>query len=168
MIQRMIRAASLDVSLYEEVEHDLSATRQALQVVVLVSLLSGIGQGLGDLSLGRLVFGILGSLVGWAAWSFVTYWIGTKLYAGTATYGELLRTIGFASSPGALNIFAFVPLIGGILSLAVGIWTLVAGVIAVRQALDFSTGKAILTTGVGWLLMVVVYFVLGLFAAVLR
>ena len=44
---RMIRAAKLDVSLYEEVEADTGATGQAMLVVVLSSLAAGIGIGNG-------------------------------------------------------------------------------------------------------------------------
>ncbi|MSQ15884.1 MAG: hypothetical protein EXR50_08485 [Dehalococcoidia bacterium] len=159
MIQRMQRAASLDVSLYEEVEHDSSATMQALQVVILISILEGIGAGIGTGRLGGLLVGTLASLGGWALWSFITYWIGTRMFAGTATYGELLRTIGFAYSPRALLVFSFVPFIGGLLVLVVSVWTLISGVVAVRQALDVSTNNAVITCVLGWLASLVVFVV---------
>lgn len=40
---RMIRAAKLDVNLYEEVEADKDTMRQAMGVVVLASLAAGVG-----------------------------------------------------------------------------------------------------------------------------
>jgi hypothetical protein len=86
----------------------------------------------------------------------VAWFVGTKLFGGTATPGELLRTIGFAQSPGVLNVLSFIPIIGGFISIITGIWSLVAGVVAVRQALDFDTGKAIMTTVVGWIFLVLV------------
>jgi hypothetical protein len=43
LMERMIRAAKLDMHLYEEVETDKSATGQAVTVVVLSSLAAGIG-----------------------------------------------------------------------------------------------------------------------------
>jgi hypothetical protein len=129
---RMIRAAKLEVPLYEEVEADISATNQALMVVVLVAVASGIGQALGAAIagnsaaiVGRLIGGVLNGLIGWAVWSYVVYFVGTRFFGGKATYGELLRTLGFAESPSVLMIFSFVPVLGGILALAVGIWTLV-------------------------------------------
>lgn len=169
LTERMIRAAKLDLDLYEEVEADGEATPQALLVVVIVSVATGLGSGLAaaaagrpDLVLGSLVGGVLVALVGWAIWSYVTYWIGTRLFGGTATYGELLRTIGFAYSPGVLRVFIFIPWLGGLVALAASLWSLVAGVIAVRQALDFTTGKAIATVIVGWLVMVAITVILGL------
>ena len=45
LTDRMIRAARLDVALYNEVEADLSATSQALTVVIISSVAAGIGGG---------------------------------------------------------------------------------------------------------------------------
>ncbi len=178
LVDRMIRAAKLDVSLYEEVEKDTEATNQALLVVFIASVCSGIGSGVSGLLAGLgpvaltigLVGGIITALVGWLIWSFVTYFIGTRLFKGPeteATYGELLRTIGFSDSPGILAILGFVPFgLGGLISFVAMIWSLIAMVIAVRQALDFTTGRAILTCIVGWIIMVIIIVSLGLLIAI--
>lgn len=166
LINRMIRAARLDVSLYEEVEKDVTATNQAILVVVISSICAGIGLAIGGQMAGGLgglvpglVIGAITALVGWFVWSFITYFIGTKLFKGPkteATYGELLRCIGFSSSPGVLRILFFIPILGAIIVFIASIWSLVAMVIAVRQALDFSTGRAIATCLVGFIVMVVI------------
>jgi hypothetical protein len=91
--------------------------------------------------------------------------VGTKFFGGIASFGELLRTIGFADSPGVLLFFSFIPILGGLLSFGVWIWGLVAMVVAVRQALDFSTGKAILTCIVGWITALVFLVIIGLLFA---
>src|ERR1700730_12746455 len=112
IVNRMMRAARLEVPLYEEVEADLTATNQALLVVALVAVASGIGAGIAGASSGRLlgalVGGVLSGLLGWAVWSYVVYFVGTRFFGGTATYGELLRTLGFADSPGVLLILGFI------------------------------------------------------------
>jgi hypothetical protein len=165
----MTRAARLEVPLYEEVEADTLATNQALLVVVLVSLASGIGQAIGASMagaprgiVGPLIGGILMALIGWAVWSYVVYAVGTRFFGGTATYGELLRTLGFAESPGVLLILSFVPVLGPILAFVVGIWTLVASFIATRQALDIDNTKTILTIVVGVIALVLVFIILGI------
>jgi hypothetical protein len=169
LINRMIRAARLDPNVYEEVEADQNATNDALLVVVIAAVATGIGAGLsavmrpnaaGGPGIGSIIFSVVWAIIGWVIWSYVTYFIGTRLFSGRATPGELLRTIGFAQSPGVLSVLTFIPVLGGIISLIVGIWVLIAGVVAVRQALDFDTGKAILTTIIGWLVFVVVPIVL--------
>jgi hypothetical protein len=67
----------------------------------------------------------------------------------------LLRTIGFAQTPGVLHVLGIMPVLGGIIRFGVAMWVLIAGIIAIRQALDVSTGKAILTAGLGWLIIIV-------------
>ncbi len=103
----------------------------------------------------------MSALLGWLVWAGVTYLIGDKLLGGTATWGELLRTLGFAQTPGILVVLAFLPVIGGIVRLVVAVWVLVAGIIAIRQALDFGTGKAVLTAGLGWLAVAIPAALLG-------
>jgi hypothetical protein len=166
---RMIRAARLDVALYNEVEADTNATTQALTVVVLTAVASGIGTMLGALIAGRpniAIGGLIGAIVfellGWAVWSYVMFFVGTKMFKGTATYGELLRTLGFAYSPGVLLILKFIPVLGGIISFVVGIWRIVAGFIGVREALDLDTGNTIAVVVVGIIAYIVVLIVLGI------
>jgi len=149
---RMLGAAKLDVPTYEEVEADTEATGQAAVVVAIAAVASAIG-GASE-GVGGAVAGLVAALLGWLVWSGVTYLIGDKLLGGTATWGELLRTIGFAHAPGVLYILGIIPAVGPLVRLVVMVWMLVAGIIAIRQALDFSTGKALATAGLGWLAMV--------------
>ncbi len=157
--ERMMGAATLDVPTYEEVEHDRTATGQAAGVVALVAVAGAIG----SINAGPL--GVIGALaaafIGWFIWSAVTLFIGTRVFAGTADMGEMLRTLGFAQAPGVLKVLGIVPILGWLAGLAVGIWMLVCGVVAVRQALDFTTGKAIGTVVLGWLCYMVVAMLLG-------
>ncbi len=152
--ERMIGAATLSVPIYEEVEHDRTATGQAAAVVALVAVASAIG-GIGEGG-ASMVGGVISAFVGWLLWSAITLFIGTKVFDGTADMGEMLRTLGFAQSVGVLKVVGFVPILGWIAALVTGIWMLVCGVVAIRQALDFTTGKAIGTVLLGWLVMMVV------------
>jgi len=178
IVDRMMRAAKLQVPLYEEVEADVTATNQALMVVVLVAIASGIGAaiaaGIAGSSAGilvaRLVSGLLSALIGWAVWSYVVYFVGTRFFGGTATYGELLRTLGFAESPSVLLIFSFIPVVGGILSLIVAIWTIVSSFIATRQALDIDNVKTFFTIligaiALGIVIAIITFLFAGIFAA---
>ena len=160
IVDRMRGAAMLDVATYEEVENDLNATGQAATVVAIVAVCSAIGGIKGGA--GGVIAGLIGSLLGWLIWAGVTYIVGTKLFGGTATWGELLRTLGFAQSPGVLMILGIIPGIGGLLRFAISIWMLAAGIIAIRQALDVTTGKAVLTAIVSWLCAMIPFMILGL------
>jgi len=172
LTDRMIRAARLDVPLYNEVEADITATSQALTVVVIAAVASGIGSAIGVAiagrpvaALGALIGGIVVGIVGWAAWSYVTYFVGTRFFGGVATYGELLRTLGFAYSPGVLLILRFIPALGGLIALIVTIWQIVTGFIAVREALDFDNGKAVATIVIGFVAYLIVLAIVGIILA---
>jgi hypothetical protein len=145
---RMIRACRLDVHIFEEVEADKSATRQALSVVVLVALATGIASlGTTTIGIGGLFVGVVVGIAGWGIWAWVVYLIGTKLLPSPGTHadwGQLARALGFAQSPGIFRVFGAVPVIGTIILLVVSVWMLFAMVVAVRQALDYtSTRRAV-------------------------
>jgi hypothetical protein len=169
LVQRMIRAARLDRSLFDEVEHDTTATTQALTVVIIVSVASGIGSALATILAGLPgdaiidLFGvIIRSVIGWVIWSLVTFWVGTTFMGGTSTPGEMLRAIGFAYTPNILGFFSFIFCIGPLIALAGAIWALVAGVIAIREAMDFDTGKAVLTVIIGWIAMIIIFVIFAI------
>jgi len=161
--ERMVGAAKLDANIYEEVEADTSANGQAGGVVALAAVAQAIG-AIGEGGMG-LLGGVIGALAGWLIWAGVTYLIGAKLLGGTATWGELLRTLGFAQVPGVLAVLGIIPVVGGLVRVVVAIWILIAGVIAIRQALDVSTGKAVLTAVLGWLALALPLLIFGLMGA---
>ena len=166
LAQRMLRAAKLEVSLYEEVEADRTATNQAIVVVVVSAVAAGLGAAR-HAGLTGLLAVTLAALAGWYVWAFLTYWIGTRLLAEPTTrseYGELLRTIGFSSAPGVIRILGIIPGLAGLVSLVAAVWMLVAMVIAVRQALDYtSTWRAVGVCVVGWIVQAILLgVVLGL------
>ena len=156
---RIIRAARLDATLYEEVEADTGAMGQAVGVVVLSSIAAGIG------SIGRIgIVGILTfmvvSLIGWFIWAWLTYVIGTKFLPEPETksnVGELLRTIGFSSSPGLIRILGVIPGLATIIYWSSEIWMFLAMVIAVRAALDYkSTPRAVVVCLIGWVIQMAI------------
>lgn len=157
---RIIRAAKLDVGLYREVEVDKGALGQAMAVVVLSSIAAGIGT-VGSGGIGRVLVVIVSALVGWYIWAYITYFIGTKLLPEPQTkanHGELLRTIGFSSSPGLIRILGVIPILREIVFLAAGIWMLVAMIIAVREALNYqSTLRAVGVCAIGWIIQLAIF-----------
>ncbi len=145
-VRRVVGAALLEVDRYEEVEADAGATGQAACVVVLAAVAAGVG-GIANHGAAGVLWHTLAQLAGWYLWAVVTWWIGTRLLPGPHTRadrGELLRTIGFASAPGVLRIFAVVPALAAPLFALCALWMCAAMVVAVRQALDYEgTARAV-------------------------
>jgi hypothetical protein len=167
MLERMIGAARLNVHTFEEVENDNNATTQAMLVVVIVSIAAAIGGLLafGGNPITGLIFGVIRGLLGWALWALVTYFVGTTIFNTPnthANWGQLARGTGFAQTPGVLQIFAFIPFLGGAIAVVASVWQLVAMVIAVRQSLDYSsTWRAVGVVLVGFVIVIIPLLILG-------
>ena len=156
---RILRVLKLDSQVFEEVEADQQALPQALGVVILSSLAVGIAsisRGIDASLLGDM----LSSLIGWFAFSYIVFFIGSRILPEAQTqadYGQLLRTIGFASAPVLLAVVGIIPFLYILAIIVTWVWMLIATVIAVRQALDYqSTGRAILVSFVGWIIYVLI------------
>ena len=164
LIDRMVRASKLDARLYEEVETDRGAMGQATGVVVLSSVAAGIGS-VGKGGLLGILLGAVFALIGWYVWAYLTYLIGTKVLPEPETKsdpGELLRTIGFSSSPGLIRVLGIIPGLAGIVFVGASVWMLVAMVIAVREALDYkSTLRAIGVCVIGWIIQWLIFLLLS-------
>ncbi|HTM24511.1 MAG TPA: YIP1 family protein [Vicinamibacterales bacterium] len=167
---RMIGAMQADVKTFNEIEADPNALTQAVTVIVI----AGIASLIGNIFRAGIIAGIVGliaSVVAYALFSLLVFLIGTKLMPEPTTkadFNEAFRVIGFAASPGVFNVLAIVPYLGPLVSLLVGIWSLVIGVIAVREVLDYSnTGRAIIVCLIAAVICWIVVFIvmLPLFAA---
>jgi hypothetical protein len=160
---RIIRAAKLESRLYEEVKTDEDTTIQALVVVLLSGLYTSIGAST-HAGVGGMVMGGLVALLAWYIWTLLTYILGVKLFPisqTSASHRELWRTLGFASAPGVLRVFGAIPGFTGIAFLVAAVWMFIAAVIAVRQALDYtSTVRAAGVCVPGWLVHVFLLFFL--------
>jgi len=164
---RLTGAMVLNPDVYEDVEADRSATLQAMAVVVLSSIGAGIGlSGLRDDHLITIVSISLMALAVWTVWALLTYEIGSwwlPVPQTHVTVGELLRTIGFASAPGVFRVVGVVPGLRTAAFAVTAVWMLAAMVVAVRQALDFSsTARAVAVCTVGWTLALGLALVIGI------
>lgn len=149
---RAFRAVRGEVALFEEVEHDARATVEAVAIVVTVSAATSLGGALRSMAATDaprailvLALGVVVGLISWALFAAATYAIGEYFFGAKATWGEMLRTLGYAASPLLLAGFAFVPLVGGILGIVGLAWSIYLGFLAVRSALDVSSAKAVVT-----------------------
>jgi hypothetical protein len=162
-------AAALDVAIYEDLEADRTATAQAFVVVLLSSIAGGLGaSGLTGGAVNIAFFSMV-ALLTWGAWALVTYTVGVYVLPEPQTradVGELMRTIGFASTPGLLRVLGIMTPLAKPVFVVTAVWMLVAMIVAVRQALDFtSTARAVAVCLVGWLLAMAFAVAFGLMFA---
>ena len=158
----------LDVEFFRKAELDTSLTQEALMVVIIVSLIGALGAFLGGVIAGRfgaallgLVVALVTGVVNYYIWAYVTYFVGTRLFHAAVDPGELLRVLGYASGPRALEILGFIPCVGWLIAFAGGIWALVAGFVGVREALDLDTGKTLITVIIGWVIIMIITWLIA-------
>ena len=171
---RMIGAMQADVKVINEIEADPNAFTQAIIVIVIAGIASLIGNVFRS-GIGVGIVSLIGRVLGYFLFSLFAFLIGAKVMPEPTTksdFNETFRTVGFAASPGVFNVFAIIPYLGPLISLVIAIWGVVIGVIAVREALDYSnTGRAIIVCLIAGIACWFVVFVLltpiflGMFAA---
>jgi len=178
-VERVVGAATLKSSIYEDIEADKGATIPALIIVVLSSLAVGFAQAVDwffislpnstAAALAAAVAALIGytilAVVGWLMWVIITLIVGTKMLPEPETssnMGELVRTVGFAQVPGMFRIFSAIPILGYVVTLVVWLWMLAAFVVAARQALDYkSLGRAIAVCAIGWIVNGIIVELIG-------
>ena len=170
LFRRMAGASRLHADTYEEVEADRSSIRQALLLVAVAAVSNALGAAALFSRAGfagtQLAFQVaISALLPWVIWvggSAFSYMTGASFFRGPETetdFAEVLRTTGFAFSPGLLLGLSALPpdLLGIALGWAIRLWVLMASVVAIRQALDFTTLRALGTFGSAaallWLLL---------------
>jgi hypothetical protein len=166
LLRRMLWAALLHADTYEEVEADHRSIRQATLVVLAGCALIGIARYVQGNAAGvaeehllfQALLSVIEPLVLWVGGSAAAFMVGATFFRGPETetdFAEVLRTTGFAFTPAVLRIFAIVPPpeLGLAIDLFARAWVFVAVVVAIRQALDFTTLRAVGTFGVAAVLL---------------
>ena len=158
MLERIVRAIRLDSTVFGEIARDRDAMSEAAIIVALVALLSSLGAAFGSGSFFAVFFGslLVAFLIDWLLWAVLTYAVGALIFKGDSGVPEMMRVLGYANAPRLLGFFRFIPCIGGLIVLAGHLLALIAGFIAVREAMDFDTGQAILTVVISWFISLII------------
>ena len=167
LIKRVLRAALLDRELYTEVKADPSLNQESLQVVLAVSILSGIGAFFAGLIAGKPAFIALlvysGIGVGnYYLWAYITHYIGINIFDGAADLSELMRVLGYASAPRILGLLVFIPYIGPVIALVGAIWSLAVGFFCVWEVFKKDTTETLIMVFSGWLAGFIIFWILNL------
>ncbi len=166
MISRLKGVLSLSADTFNEIEKDPSAIWQALVVVIVSSILAGLSSGFGQVLFGvglgvtaattnKFLATAAWAIVAWLLWSVLTQIIGTKVYNGEATISEMMRVVGFAYAPLAIQVFSFIPIVGIMFVFGAAAWSIAAMYVAVKEGLELSPGNAFMTVAIGGVLYLI-------------
>lgn len=168
-MDRIMGVLTLKAPVYREIAEDANATTPAGIIVAVVALIAGFSQGLyGNqlnfvsaiiAAIATVVFGLIAWFVGSWVLSFVAGWFG-----GKTNLQEMLRVTGFVEVFGIVAVLyllaALLPVLGclaGLVLLIISILRIIGYVIGVREAAEFTTGKAIITAIIAVVIVAIIY-----------
>lgn len=160
MLNRILRAARLDRTLYDELRDDPAATLQALAIVVLAGTaysMAWTAIEVADDELQQIqviVWGVSSAIVGWTVLSLLAYWGGSRfLGREQLTYPQMLRTTGFASAPAVLFVLGILsPEVLQVVGVVTFVWIVASMMVALHQSLKVSLLVSFWITTLGLLL----------------
>ena len=161
-LMRIVKCSMFNSDAYEDVEHDESAMSQALIIVLIQGTALGLYQSkflFDTLSPGVVLGSVIYGMLSWALFAWITYFVGTRIFRTNETeadWGQLARTLGFASAPRILffGILFFSSSIMQSMASIITLWVLVTSFIAIRQALELTNLRALGTTLVSTFLII--------------
>jgi hypothetical protein len=171
---RLLGVALFRAPAYRQVADDPAATRSALAIVLLVTALVGFVSGMTSESMpvngrpllpgpihgvARMLVELGAGLVSWRISGAVGALVARALFHGRTDSSEMLRVLGYAS------VFRLGWLIPHGYALS---WLLsaVGTVIAMREAAEFDTPKAVITAAITWAVAFAVSGIVWLFLTV--
>ena len=171
MIDRIVRAIRLDWTVFREIAQDREAMKEAAIIVLVVTFLAALG-GTGGMLIAKVDAGtailgffvnwfVNGILIGWIGWAALTYLVGVMLFKGQTDVQEMMRVLGYASAPRLLGLLGFIPCVGWIFVIAGWVLSLIAGILAIREAMEFETGNAIITVVISWIAALVIAMIIN-------
>jgi hypothetical protein len=167
MGERIIGVLTLKPAVYREIADDTNATLTAGIIVAIVALFVGLAGGIvtavtRELNTGQAllvgsisaIIQVIASMLGWTLGGFLNAFVATKLFNGDTDTGEMMRVFGFAS---IFQVIGVIPIIGGLIG---AILSIIGNVIGIREAAEFTTGKAIGTALISGIIVLIFVFAL--------
>jgi hypothetical protein len=143
----------------------ITQARHGLLIAISVVALAGLSEALAQslvlfinrISPQRFGLAILLSvsthMVGYLFWVATIWLVGVYVFDRETTYTIVGRAVGLAYAPQLLGFFVLTPYLGSLFALIIGVWSLLATVIAVQVGLDLTIWQAVACSGLGWLLV---------------
>jgi hypothetical protein len=150
----VIKAALLNEQAYEEFDRDRHALGRGRLVLALAVIAAGIGAAGSGLT--AVIVHLPAFALGWAAFVFAVYSIGTQAFPGRRgedTLPRLIRSLGLATAPALLLVLGAVPTYGPLFVLAAYMWLLATTATAIAVSLELNRDSSIIVATVGCLVL---------------
>ena len=160
----MLKVFLFNSETYLELRDDENATGQGVAALFLVALSYAVGFALfiGPLELYSLLVGVISqvilSMLAGLIWAGTAFLVSTKLLRGKAKFWQVARPLLFSYAPGVFFVLIAIPVEPFYLAVtvAVFVWMIVGGVVALKNAVGFGYDRSMLTYIVGFLIGILV------------
>jgi hypothetical protein len=167
----LLRLARLDLTVFDDIKDDVSATVPAIAVVVAATVLAGLGSWLwwfneidyknGEAFLKSLVLGGIFQVGLWYLWVYVSAMILSRGFRVSIDINQMVRTMGLAFAPMAFCILIVISILAvpiGII--AVGL-TLVLTNIAIAATTNADGRQVMIANFMGFLVFAIILGILS-------
>ena len=156
---RMRRVLRFNSGVYLELRNDETATGQSIATLFIASLGYAIGYSFLFLPFepyilvvsitARLILSLSAGLV----WALVAFFLGTKLFKGSAKFWQVARPLFFSVTPGIFFVLMGISVeqVYRPVAAIVATWIVVGGVVALKNSMGFSYNRSMLIYIVGFL-----------------
>lgn len=165
VIQRVLRLARLDTSVFDEVRDDPKEMVPSLVVAAVACVLAGLGALLwwqvvpagyepDSIFLNTLILGSIFLFVSVMLAGVVAWLVMAQLFGVQSDLQAVLRTVGYAAVPLGLSVLMFIPMIWPVFSLVALALTLVMLIYAIQSVTNGESRQVVIAATAGFAAMV--------------
>jgi hypothetical protein len=173
ILNRLVRLAKLDTTVFDEVRDDAAELIPALIVAGVSCFLAGLGAMLfysvndfgsypEDKFLNMFILGSAFMAAMYAVWVLIVYVVLVQAYKATADLQSLFRTMGYASAPLALSVLMFIPFVYPVLAIVPIALLLVLTIYAVQSASNAESTQVVIANLAGLAVFVLILSAISL------
>ena len=157
------QAMRLNPAVYAQVQNSPYGIYVALLIVGLASISGAIGQSI-VLFINRvrprrfvLSLGISTAtqMLGFVLWAVIVWLVSTYFFGATQAFVAVAAAVGLAYAPQLLAFFELTPFFGNMFAVLLTLWSMLAIVVAVHVGTGLDWWQAVVTSGLGWILILV-------------
>ena len=166
ILNRILRLARLDTTVFDEVRDDEKELVPALIVAGIASLLAGLGaalfwefnfdRGPDNVWLNNFILGGLFMAALYMVWILIAYVIVVQVFKATADLQALIRTMGYAAVPLAISVLMFIPVLYPVFAIVPLALLFVLSIYAVQSVTNADSTQVVMANLAGFSAMVLV------------
>jgi hypothetical protein len=167
----LLRLAKLDLTVFDDIKDEAAATVPAMAVVVVATLLAGLGSWLwwfneidyknGEVFLKSLILGGIFQCGLWYLWVYIAAMVLSRGFGAATDLSQMARTMGLAFAPMAISLLVVVSILAvpfGVI--AVGL-TLILSNVAIAATTTADARQVVIANAMGFLVFAVALGILS-------